>query len=105
MVISDERREVAAFLRNNCVLDDYAESLSDIAGYEYPTDTFDVAGYLADLIDPTCEMRGVQEAVITCSACGAPLVQPGYAIATENGLELRSLAYCPNCGARVVKFN
>lgn len=91
----EERREVVSFLRNNCVLDDYAQTLGDIAGYEYPIDTFDAAGYLADLVDrPTCRMscdeKGVGLKGYTCSRCG------------EASPNSREPHYCPNCGAEVV---
>ena len=57
---------------------------------------------LAGLVDPTCEMAGHPESGVTCSACGTTLLHPGYAELGDGGVELRDVAYCPACGARVV---
>ena len=105
MATDEERREVVSFLRNNCVLDDYAQTLGDIAGYEYPIDTFDAAGYLADLIDrPTCRNTSGYRDVFLCSECGVKLE---LIAGTGNGhgdvfhVPFQPI-YCPNCGAEVV---
>ena len=99
---SDERREVAATLRD-------AKRKCDGRGYPWMTDDLILAiGYehdyeadngifdrLADLIDPTCHDFGGEEGTngegydFACSACGyvCDLAEPRF---------------CPNCGARVV---
>lgn len=56
---------------------------------------------LLDVADRTCVMDGVPEAWVTCSACGATLVQPGYATFEGARVVLNDLAFCPACGARV----
>ena len=113
---SDERREVAARLRERPVARDVKESYVAIVqavgvrpcllSHEGESgDRFDAAAYadaldrLADLIDPTCSMEygghvpdSVKDAlgVYFCSECGSPIY---------NDMEPE---YCPYCGARVV---
>ena len=98
--ISDERREVAATLRD-------AKRKCDGRGYPWMTDDLCLAiGYehdyeadngifdrLADLIDPTCHNASPQAwGTFECSECGA---QTWY-----QSIETRP-RYCPDCGARV----
>lgn len=111
MTSDEERRRAVAELREASTgayrhvdaLDVIAGSIGvEVAGkfsHEIEEETY---AALADLIDPTCEMVGSHEARVTCSACGAALVQPGYATLEGGHLVLRDLAYCPACGARVI---
>ena len=116
MPTSDERREVAARLRDFRLASDYAYSdgspftqgevvkaLRAIVGNEADgrPDIYSLAGTLANLIDPTCE--DVSEPPdsggfwpsphFKCSVCGTQHVSVGY------------VRYCPNCGARVVSVD
>lgn len=97
---SDERREVAATLRD-------AKRKCDKRGYPWMTDDLCLAiGYehdyeadngifdrLADLIDPTCEVVDVEkepggyQGTGLCSKCGELL--------------LPAFVFCPQCGSRV----
>jgi len=97
---SDERREVAATLRD-------AKRKCDGRGYPWMTDDLILAiGYehdykadngifdrLADLIDPTCEVVDVEkepggyQGTGLCSKCGELL--------------LPAFVFCPQCGSRV----
>ena len=113
MPTSDERREVAAKLREYPLESVKAEhkckdplqlpadvmyDLMDIAGVGEDFDF--LLPSLADLIDPTCSMEyggqvpdSVKDAlgVYFCSECGSPIY---------NDIEPE---YCPYCGARVTK--
>lgn len=99
---SDERREVARRLRTEvsegeCI--DYAvfRIVHDVMGVE------DAMGaragrILADLIDPTCHVRGYGHpdefrVVRGCSACNCGWYEDVYA---------RPYRFCPHCGARLV---
>ena len=104
--ISDERREVAARLReraqlsNFCPFESFFVRLNVIIFGDNGWDRTDggVFERLADLIDPTCEMtdaswdNGECTWGCICSACDAHIEH-------EQG---RFLDYCPSCGARVV---
>ncbi|WP_278591503.1 hypothetical protein [Olsenella uli] len=106
MPTSDERREVAAGLRElrhrTYYREEIVESITDALSIADPVNTFrepeDVYELLADLIDPTCTMRDAEwdngECTwgCICSNCHAHLEH-------EHG---RNLRYCPRCGARVV---
>ena len=98
--ISDERREVAATLRD-------AKRKCDERGYPWMTDDLCLAiGYehdyeadngifdrLADLMDPTCHVVPFDEESMRlphCSKCGQPMLNPWP-------------NFCPHCGARVVR--
>lgn len=104
---SDERREAAERLRDwrptqpgeAPSLVNAMQSLGRAAG-AMPGEV--ITERLAGLVDPTCEMVGSPEACVTCSACGAALVQPRYATFEGGHAVLRDLAYCPACGARVI---
>jgi len=97
---SDERREVAATLRD-------AKRKCDERGYPWMTDDLCLAiGYehdyeadngifdrLADLMDPTCHVVPFDEESMRlphCSKCGQPMLKPWP-------------NFCPHCGARVVR--
>lgn len=118
MPTSDERREVAARLREDasCSESSPRVAVESYLGVEYDgADAFEESYKsesllrLADLIDPTCEMVPATRhpygdyANCRCSACGydgafEPLVRPvdGYPVPDE-----RMWRYCPHCGARV----
>lgn len=99
MLNSDERREVAATLRD-------AKRKCDERGYPWMTDDLCLAiGYehdyeadngifdrLADLVDPTCYpvIPDEMEGYVFCSNCGAEIGEYGVP------------DYCHNCGHRVV---
>lgn len=107
MTSSDERREVAARLRaladgGSPMTECSVDSLYIALGVPCSCGTgieCTVIGYLADLIDPTCEMddagdvpASVKDNLSTffCSECGAPVYND------------MSPSYCLYCGARVV---
>lgn len=105
MINSDERREVAARLRNLAghIAADEEMTLDALGLYRGENiegyDTYGVM-HLADLIDPTCSMtcKGSFTAHHDftrweCGECGA------YAFAPKKVFAPR---FCPNCGARVV---
>ena len=105
--ISDERREVAATLRD-------AKRKCDGRGYPWMTDDLCLAiGYehdyeadngifdrLADLIDPTCKnkYRNHDDRSFLCSKCGYEAWTYGDSFCDPD--EFR---FCPHCGARVVE--
>lgn len=99
---SDERRRVAEGLRVLASSDDtryaepFCEQLTDIV--DFPFDGTNklpnVADNLADLIDPTCEMKPQGEG-FRCSACGR--------YHDMSGFEEFPWPRCPECGARVVR--
>lgn len=104
---SDERREVAARLRwlaskqgtyKGVLGSDVLVPLR-LLSVDYPgfMPRKSVA-HLADLIDPTCEMKRGAGADI-CSRCGA-LVRHGAVLDLCGTVQVR---YCPNCGAMVVR--
>lgn len=114
MPSNEERREIAAMLRDMCIYGcSWKEEFYDLLGeavmdessvYEFD----DVARRLADLIEPeerTCRDECGGELDFHCSECGCHL----YLISIENepSLMLGEAAiqpsFCPNCGARVVK--
>lgn len=100
---SDDRREVAAML--------LIEVKDEDTSLDYPVHRIinDVLGVngawgakaahiLADLIDPTCTVRGYGHpdefrVVKGCSACGCGWYEDVFG---------KPYAYCPHCGARVV---
>ena len=101
-----ERREVAARLRvlaygesptAECLVDALYMALGlpcSGAGIEYA-----VIWCLADLIDPTCEMKSTPESSHrVCSRCGAFVRRDAVTSCTE----VIPIRHCPNCGARVV---
>jgi DNA-directed RNA polymerase subunit RPC12/RpoP len=100
---SDERREVAARLRNDgraldaidAPLELASLTLDDALGIDHMRSWCDVFERLADLIDPTCEVkddnRWTSDFAYVCCACG------------EHFSTCNKPNYCPNCGARVVE--
>ena len=106
---SDERREVAENLRDideawPTLVEDLEEDPLRFGGLAMAgilacVDDRTVFRRLADLIDPTCEMHEVggwpDATSWACSCCGHRLTVRGEHV--DFGL-----AYCPNCGARVV---
>jgi len=104
MQTSDERREVAARLRNEgralTAIDVGTEiaslTIDNAIGIAHNATWEDCFDRLADLIDPTCHDFGGEEGTngegydFACSACGyvCDLAEPNY---------------CPNCGARLVE--
>lgn len=85
MMTSDERREVAAKLRQMADEHDTIHAFSSADMRK-----------LADIIDPTCHMtdsrwdNGECTCGCICYACGAQLEYE----------HAQDLAYCPKCGAR-----
>lgn len=100
MRASDERREVAATMRiisSEGVKDlTLGEVLNSIltGGAPRPTTETAILARLADLIDPTCEVRDdnslTSDFAYVCRACG------------EHFSTCDKPNYCPGCGARVV---
>lgn len=100
MSSSDERREVAARLRNEGRALDAIDATTEIAsltlddalGIDHMSGWCDVFNRLANLIDPTCRVviPNEMDGECFCSECGALLGEYGYT------------AYCPSCGARCV---
>lgn len=103
MSTSDERREVAKWLRYTAAdslgRESLQRALARIAGAK-DTSWRGVLRRLADLIDPTCVVRmPLIGSVGVCLACGA-LVETRLAVFSAT--EALPTRYCPNCGARVV---
>ena len=115
MISDEERREVAARLRNNlmymrknkkfylCDLDvvecgnktyrNIAASVERFANFE-SGNYIHICETLADLIDrPTCEMR-IEGEGFRCSACGTYFDMSGF--------EKFPWPHCPNCSAEVI---
>ena len=100
METSDERREVAARLREAWPeaggMEEVWEVLDPILGTHDGSDVYkaweQTFNRLADLIDPTCHIVLGDESnhAPHCDACGGTV----YELLPS---------YCPNCGARVVK--
>jgi DNA-directed RNA polymerase subunit RPC12/RpoP len=112
MVTSDERREVAARLRETkaeCDERGYpwmVEDLLQALEFETYEDGEDgIFDLLADLIDPTCRNTLAQNwGTFECSECGAQF-EVSSVFMTESGNDDSEPIipnYCPNCGARVV---
>ena len=106
MPTSDERREVAARMRNDgraldaidAPLELASLTLDDALGIDHMRSWCDVFDRLADLIYPTCHIAPDDWAseqcmgpMLSCDRCGAafPPINDDY-------------RYCPSCGARVV---
>lgn len=98
---SDERREVAENLRNLTISHNirYKEQFFDelaevVVGFEDFHDFDVVIEKLADLIDPTCEVRDdnpwASDFDYVCCACG------------EHFSTCDKPNYCPGCGCRFV---
>ena len=111
MPTNDERREVAARLRENAESNPRMGLLLNVAfadcslrpegAFEWEVSPHDAALRLADLIEPeerTCRMRdaswdaGQRTWGCICSECGAK----------HEHKRSRWMNFCPNCGAMVV---
>jgi hypothetical protein len=105
--ISDELREVAERLRQMADAHDATEAsrVAHALELEYKVygtvvafDSADIWS-LADLIDPTCQMKSIPEpGYRVCSRCGAFVRND----AATNCTEAIPVRFCPNCGASVV---
>lgn len=109
MPTDDERREVAARLRDMAPGSDWPNYVAEACGMDvskmsnnFHTFTEQLCQRIADLIEPderTCHMRDMRwdDGQCTwgciCSECGARREH-------ESG---RWLNFCPNCGARVIQ--
>ena len=115
MATSEERREVAENLRNLTIghYIQYKEQFFDelaevVVGFEDYHDFDVVLEKLADLIDPTCQNKQIvynRTAPIEfrtdnfiCSECRETFCADGEGV--NHPIDW---AYCPNCGARVVR--
>lgn len=100
---SEERREVAWMLRAEVSEDeslDYpvCRIINDVLGVNGAFGA-KAARILADLMDPTCQMKCIPESSYrACSRCGAFVRQDAATDCTEE-IPVR---FCPNCGARVI---
>lgn len=94
---SDERIEIAARLRKTRRIMDFVYALGiDFLGDWCWTD---VSRCVADIIDPTCQMKSIPESGYhVCSRCGAFVRRDAATSCTE----VIPVRFCPNCGARVV---
>jgi predicted RNA-binding Zn-ribbon protein involved in translation (DUF1610 family) len=103
---SEERREVAERLRKTRGIMAFVEAL----GIDFDSDWCwtDVSRRVSDLIDPTCKNKldelermaplEMRTDNFVCSACGETFC------ADPDGVNFPiDWAYCPNCGARVVR--
>lgn len=111
---SDERREVAARLRNDgraldaidAPLELASLTLDDALGIDHMRSWCDVFERLADLIYPTCyDTLPDDWGPFECSECGTQWsVCPVY-IGTDGTSEHDEVkpSFCPGCGARVVE--
>lgn len=105
---SDERREVAARLRNEgralTAIDMGVElaslTLDDAIGIEHNATWEECFDRLADLIDPTCEnkYRNHGDRSFMCSECGYEAFTYG-----DSNCDPDDFAFCPHCGARVTR--
>ena len=108
MISDDERRELAARLRETCdeieregngltvyELADVLNISEDCSGMVESLNLDDVRN-LADLIDPTCRMEPEGEG-FRCSACGT--------YHDMSGFDEFPWPRCPECGARVKGSN
>ena len=115
MVTDDERREVAARLRNFEQLREvFAESnvcaFADALGVGY-MDWEHICDRLADLIEPeperTCHIKisdctdSLGQKMYRCSECGS--LTTDDACFFEGEPDIGGFNYCPNCGAKVVE--
>lgn len=109
MISDDERREVAARLRNGGIARDSEEayvlllSRVGIRPQLPATSTYeDAMVRLADLIDrPTCEYVPIGDGRFCCSWCGY-VVKLDYDVLIADEIHI-PFNYCPNCSAEVVE--
>lgn len=108
MPTNDERREVAARLRENAESSPHMGLLLNVAfadcslrpegAFEWEVSPHDAALRLADLIEPeerTCRMKPTGDGSVVCSACRTEYTSRWL----HDGEYVER--YCPNCGARV----
>lgn len=98
MISNEERREVAAWLRlsgDSLALDNcFVRFLRDTAGSDLPTEDFNAASYLAELIErPTTKRDDVGGTHWRCEQCKD---------AVTDLLSVIPSRHCPNCGERMV---
>lgn len=104
MLNSEERREVAARLRNEgralTAIDMGVElaslTLDDAIGIEHNATWEECFDRLADLMDPTCHAVPSDGGFFTCSECGERI---GAVLPTLGTVLMH---HCSHCGARVV---
>lgn len=114
MISDDERREVAARLRDLLAIPWYErpwsrnamQSLGEMVG-AVPGE--DIVERLADLIDrPTCkDVCNLDYESFKCSRCGCSVISLGgdmsdAVVVSPDGL-ISEYYYCPNCGAMVTE--
>ena len=107
--ISDERREVAARLReraqlsNFCPFESFFVRLNVIIFGDNGWDRTDggVLERLADLIDPTCQVSSIET---YCDELGQ---SDGWKfhLTCGHSVHYEEPSYCPDCGARVVSHD
>lgn len=93
---SDERREVAARLRKASHQDEWLDVAINNAIFDVMGEVRrPIAGTLADLIDPTCEVaednQYTSDFAFACKSCG------------EHFSTCGEPKYCPSCGRRLVR--
>lgn len=103
MISNEERREVAAWLRlsgDSLALDNcFVRFLRDTAGSDLPTEDFNAASYLAELIErPTTKRDDVGGTHWRCEQCGAFNRKD----AVTDLFSVIPSRHCANCGADVV---
>lgn len=117
MISDEKRREVAQELRElrhtTYYREEVVENICDVISIADPVNTFrepeDVYKLLADLIDrPACQNKQVvynrtapkefRTDNFTCSACGETFCADGDGV--NHPIDW---AFCPNCGAEVVR--
>lgn len=118
MTNSEERREAARQMREEAAgfrrlseecdhvwtvdLGDVPALFQDVAhfaGLDGTVRADELFDRMADLMDPTCQMKGIPESSYrACSRCGAFVMRDAATDCTE-AIPVR---YCPNCGARVI---
>lgn len=101
MPTNEERREVAAWIRNGAHdidINGYIKLAINVVDRGDGATWGQLALKLADLIEPeperTCENESSKPGIFTCSYCGADFYD-----AEISG----DWNYCPNCGAKVVE--
>lgn len=103
MATSDDRRNVAKALRDSFLdpTDELEAALLHAFGHtrdDAECFDFDYGAMLADLIDPTCEMKSLPTSSYrVCSRCGAFVRKD----AVTNCTEVIQIRFCPNCRARI----
>ena len=109
----DERREVAARLRDMAPGSDWPNYVAEACGMDVSkmsnnlhTFTEQLCQRIADLIEPeerTCRDVSSGDEEFRCSEWGAPVEVECHGITLLIGGKADNISYCPNCKARVVK--